>query len=128
LDNLKSRARAVSPSSSAVRKSGIIRHRTRKQTQEANQTSAGLRHFFQERCRSFNTRLALDAPEGKLNFAELFQRAEILASALSKAGCRDGEVMVLALPNSIDFIPSFLALCAERKGTPRLWPFTSGRL
>ena len=78
---------------------------------EAKQTSAGIWHFFQERCRSFNSRLALEAPEGKLNFAELFHGAEHLASDLSKAGCREGEVMVLALPNSIDFIPSFLALC-----------------
>ncbi|GEM_PF-4348175 len=78
---------------------------------EANQTSAGLWNFFQDHCRSFHARLAVAGPEGKLHFTDLFLRAERLASDLSKAGCQQGEGMVLALPNSIAFVPAFLALC-----------------
>lgn len=63
-----------------------------------------------ERVAALGSRTALSMPAGELGFAELFGRGDEIASALARAGVREGGVVGLALPNSLPFVPALLAL------------------
>lgn len=65
---------------------------------------------FRERSRLFSKRCAISTSRGEMTFERLFALAERLAVELSKAGVPEESLVGLALPNSIAFVPAFLAL------------------
>lgn len=75
------------------------------------QTAIDLWHFFHGRARDFSKQPALSTPKGEMTFNELFKVAEQTAITLAKAGIKEGHVVALALPNTLAFVPVFLALC-----------------
>ena len=75
-----------------------------------NGTSTDLWQYFEERSRSFIDRSAVSTSQGELSFGDLFRIADQLALALGNAGLREGNTVALSLPNSIAFVPAFLAL------------------
>ena len=55
--------------------------------------------------------LALTGAGGNASYQELRQRVEKLAAGLYHAGIRPGDVVAVQLPNTRDYVESFLALC-----------------
>lgn len=74
-------------------------------------TSALLWERFREHSRSQGGRIALSTSEHSLTFAEAASVADDLALAFARAGLREGDLVGLCLPNSLAFVPSYLALC-----------------
>src|SRR5262245_18649124 len=60
--------------------------------------------------REFGSRLAVATAHGEMSFAEVFDAAEGLASALSGSVAAEGGPVALALPNGPAFVPALLAL------------------
>ncbi len=75
------------------------------------ETSGALWRLFHARARSWWERLALSTTRGEMTFRDLFVTAEKVAAALGRSGVHEGSVMGLVLPNSLAFVPAFLALC-----------------
>lgn len=70
----------------------------------------GLWQVFREQTAPLSPRSAVSTPQGELSFAALFERGDALAAALARAGVQEGTLVALALPNSLAFVPSLLAL------------------
>lgn len=66
---------------------------------------------FLQRAESNLDRTAVVTPSSQATFGELFSQTESLARQLTDAGVKPGQVVGYALPNSVDFIIAFLALC-----------------
>jgi long-chain acyl-CoA synthetase len=66
--------------------------------------------FFHRQTASLTNGSAVSTSEGALSFAEIFSFADQLAEQLAKAGICEGDTIGLAMPNSLSFVPSFLAL------------------
>lgn len=66
--------------------------------------------FFQQQTSHLAHQPAVSTPEGALRFAELYTLAEGIAKQLADAGIHEGDTVALALPNSLSFVPAFLAL------------------
>jgi len=66
---------------------------------------------FSKSIQSFGDRTAVVTPEGEASFEQLLSGAENLAGQLFEAGLKPGDVVGHALPNCIDFVISWLALC-----------------
>ena len=66
--------------------------------------------FFQHQTKPFLSRQALTAPQGEMTFAGIFAAVDKLCGLLSRAGVKEGRIVALALPNSLAFIPAYLAL------------------
>lgn len=49
--------------------------------------------------------------ENSLNLAELADQASAFARSLTAAGVREGSIALFSLPNTLVFVPAFLALC-----------------
>ena len=54
---------------------------------------------------------AVATPGGQATFRQLIAEAEKLAGELARAGVKPGDVVGHALPNSVDFVIAYLALC-----------------
>ncbi|MCX6826811.1 MAG: AMP-binding protein, partial [candidate division Zixibacteria bacterium] len=66
---------------------------------------------FREKARIFSGHTAVISPSGQVTFKELYAKAGQIADTLSESGIREGDLIGLALPNMINFVTSFLALC-----------------
>jgi long-chain acyl-CoA synthetase len=66
--------------------------------------------LLQKHARSFSKRKALSTPQTDLTFENLFRIAERLVTLIAGANVLEGSIVILALPNSLAFIATFLAL------------------
>lgn len=66
-------------------------------------------NYFLEKIYAFDNKIALSTSSVSLTFAELLSSAEHLAESFSKH-FRRGDLVVVLLPNSLEFIPVVLAL------------------
>ena len=78
---------------------------------EPGGSSAVLWNLFRSRTGLFGDRAAVESPAGELTFGALWHRADRLASRLLAAGVEEGSVVGLSLGNTLEFLPTFLALC-----------------
>lgn len=53
---------------------------------------------------------AIQSPEGKLSYGELEEQVSLLRAALLEAGIKRGDRVAVYMPNSMDFVRSFLAI------------------
>ncbi len=65
---------------------------------------------FSGRSTLLGDRAAISSPQGHLTFTELFAVAGQLADRLAEAGVTAGQTVGLCMPNSLAFVPAFLAL------------------
>ncbi|MEW5795013.1 MAG: class I adenylate-forming enzyme family protein [Candidatus Zixiibacteriota bacterium] len=69
---------------------------------------------FHGRANAFGNRVAVATPDSRATFSEIFSAAENLAGQLSGSRVRAGDAVGLCLPNTIDFVVAYLALCRLR--------------
>jgi len=77
---------------------------------DKSKDTSALWHLFRERTSSLSKRQAISTAQGEMTFETLFKVAERLAAGLANAGVKEGNIVGLAVPNSLAFVPSFLAL------------------
>jgi len=65
---------------------------------------------FQQQAKSLATRNAISSNSGEITFEELYVAADRFAVSLAEAGVREGDVVALAVPNSLSLVPAALAL------------------
>jgi acyl-CoA synthetase (AMP-forming)/AMP-acid ligase II len=66
--------------------------------------------LFQERARLIAPSKAISTVQGEMTFERLYEIAERLSNLLADKGVNEGTMVGLALPNSLAFVPAFLAL------------------
>ena len=66
---------------------------------------------LRERVSAFGDRTAVATPGDEVTFSQLLAAAETLARQFIRAGVRPGDVVGHCLPNGIDFVIVYLALC-----------------
>jgi len=72
--------------------------------------SAQLWRLWREESTSRSSSTAITAPQGDMSFEALFATAADLAGKLEEAGIEENRVVGLVMPNSLAFVPAFLAL------------------
>lgn len=69
-----------------------------------------LNTYFYRQTTSWCNHPALSYSEGSLSFSEVFNQSDQLASTLEKNGIASGDIVIVTLPNSPEFVCSVLAL------------------
>ncbi|WP_163564787.1 AMP-binding protein, partial [Klebsiella pneumoniae] len=68
-----------------------------------------LRHWMERHATARGDAPACIGPSGLISYAELHGRALVLAASLRALGLGKGDVIAVQLPNSLEFLLSYLA-------------------